>query len=531
MVNRWIPPIGILAGSAITAYFAKSPFLFVLGLLVILYYLLFTSKIFTNQVTLNLTGDDVTQVQWVGYLENGHGIYSFQINKQYGLAVWISNSADTTKPALILVINHSQYGTALYQWDGTAIDYSSPLVQGKSFPTSKISSVGRETEAALVNVNVYPNAIWVYGATPSQMEGSNAPNPSSPLYLNPNSGPDYFILNYVNTSISGDLQGCYANIGFASVEQYDGTIITPSSLQPGSGGTTAVFLRSADKGMPNDVDPQPGQIAFDDSWKLDSDGTGIITFQLNFDNSTDFQSGLVVIASPWPGYQDAMVKPTGGTQYYFYFCKESHGAHDPPGESSPVPIGSNLCDLSTFCWEGFQIRRWTVSDSDSTLDCAGWGRAKSTIGDSLFQGWKRCYGGSCESGTCDSMAGSQCRILDRTSSFSGKSGCCDKTTTSVYAGYRQTMWAQDDNTYVTCYVEMASNTMSLGFIDTNGNQVNVISQSYSPDSDNPPQYWGFALVGLGDDSMGSFDCKHLHDYSGKHSRLTLTNIATSSINS
>lgn len=508
--------------SSLLAYFAKSPFILVLGLFAILYFLMFTSQIYT-QPSISLSGDNYQKVNWMGVLQNGVGIYSFQVNKSGGLAIWLSNAADTSKPAYILFIDDISRGTSLYSYDGQNIG-SGALATG-SFKLNYVQDATRVTPNTLLNVMVYPTAIYLYGASAEQMAVSAAPVPSIPLYQSP-TPDDYFILNYIWNDASNPT--CLTNVGFASSADTNGlggTIYNYQALPSNvSSVLAALTIRSHGKGKGNEPDPSENQIVFNESWLMQPAGVGVLSFNLNFINTTDYQSGLVVIASPWPSYQDSVESSPDGTQYYFFFNKESHSEQLSPGGKNW--IGSNMCDLKEHCWEGVEIRRWSTSGSGA--DCEAWGVAGLGSPDSkLYQGWKDCDNSLCVSGSCRTQGGKHCVLLDQTSSFGANAGCCHTATTSAYQEWREILWEQKCGTCVQCFVQFSTDSMQMGFIDSQGNAHNLLQQPYSPDPDHPVQYWGFAVTGVGHPGSSFSNCHDLKHFNDVYARITLTNISLS----
>ena len=521
-MNRMIVAGGMLVSSSLLAYFAKSPFILVLGLFAILYFLMFSSQIYTEP-PFKLSGDDYKQVGWLGVLSGGTGIYSFQVNKAQGLCVWLSNSVDTSKPAYVLFIDDLQYGTSLYSYDGQNLS-SAPVAPPGSFKLSYVQNITRATPAPLLNLMVFPTGIYLYGADASDMAADSAPDPTVPLYQAVPS-TRYLILQYVWTDATTPT--CLSNIGFASSTDTDneggGSIINKQVLTPPGGLLTAVTIRSHSKGMSNQPDPSDNQIVFDPSWVMTTPGTGIFSFRLNFVNTDDYQSGLVVIASPWPGYQDSMVSHPDGTQYYFFFNKESHDQ----GQITPL----NYCVTNQYCWEGISMRQWSSDDdgSEGINLCEAWGPVDSEANSSLYQGWadsRVCSNIMQCSNVCRTQAGKNCRLLDQTSSFSGSQGCCNKASTAAYKTWRELLWEQECGTCVQCFVQFSQDSMQMGFIDSQGNAQNLLQQSYTPDPDNPIKYWGVAVTGVGKNNSSNI-CHDLRSYHDTYARLTLSNISLS----
>ena len=518
-MNRMLVAGGMLVSSSVLAYFAKSPFIFVLGLFAILYFLMFSSQIYT-QPAVSLSGDDFQQVEWLGAVQNGVGIYSFQVNKSGGLAIWLSNSASTSKPGYVLFVDDINRGTSLYSYDGQNLG-SAPLTSG-SFKLNYVQDATRVTPNTLLNVMVYPTAVYLYGASAEQMAVSAAPTSSVPLYQSTDPD-DYFVLSYIWTDASSPT--CLVNVGFASSADTNGLGGTIYNYQQLPGNVTSVLtslkIRSHGKGKGNEPDPSENQIVFNESWIMQPAGVGVLSFNLNFINTSDYQSGLVVIASPWPSYQDSVESNPEGTQYYFFFNKESHefGAG-----------GSNACKTSNWCWEGVAIRQWSSDGSSGGTNlCEAWGAVDKDVNSELYQGWKDCVSSSdgiCTKNKCRQQYGKNCLLLDQTSPFDGSQGCCVTATTSAYQEWRKLLWEQKCGTCVQCFVQFSQDSMQMGFIDSQGNAHNLLQQPYSPDPDHPVQYWGFAVTGVGHPGSIPHDtCPDLDKYSDVHARLTLSNIS------
>ena len=124
---------------------------------------------------------------------------SVQVNKLEGTAVWLSQSADTSKPALVLFINDSDY-PGLYSYDGSKLDIAE---SGKAINTTYTDSPGRQNPSTLVNIMIYPGAVYIYAADYTEMAGDSPPTTTLPIYSQPG-GSQYANLGYVSKAVGLD---------------------------------------------------------------------------------------------------------------------------------------------------------------------------------------------------------------------------------------------------------------------------------------------------------------------------------------